>query len=212
MIVSHSNRFIFVKPMRVGGTSFEAAISQFCDAEEDLVWTDEERMHLSAAEARNQVTKEQWEDYTKITIIRNPWDMMASYYFFCQEVMAKENGLFCPAYFDVFLLWQLRGSMPASRCHWILDGDLWADVHIRFENFDAACRDVWLKLGIPFFSLPRLREGRKPDGLHYSMMYGEQSMKVIQETYAFEIEKFGYIFEHVYKNGNNLNWIPYAAD
>ena len=36
MIVSHSNKFIFFKPMKVAGTSIEAVLWRSCDRESDI--------------------------------------------------------------------------------------------------------------------------------------------------------------------------------
>lgn len=123
MIVLHREKVIVLKARKVGGTSFEIALSKF--AEESSIITpitgaDEETRaklgfrspqnfryslrelcvpkrgfhaikerqipmkfwnHMGAQEARAQLGRKVWNQYTKISIIRNPFDSMVSSYF-----------------------------------------------------------------------------------------------------------------------------------
>ncbi len=99
MIISHKHRFIFTKPRKVAGTSVEVALSKFCgpddiitenvsskDIDEDS-YTDYARNHqgyfnhMRAGRIKQKIGKRIWNDYFVFTIVRNPWDMVVSRYF-----------------------------------------------------------------------------------------------------------------------------------
>lgn len=99
MIVSHSRKFIFTKPRKVAGTSIEVALSQFCDPEDVITpnvssdaidadtYTDYARNyngffnHMRPSRIQAKIGKHVWNDYFVFTIVRNPWDMLVSRYF-----------------------------------------------------------------------------------------------------------------------------------
>ncbi len=100
MIISHKNKFIFIKPTKVAGSSIEIALSKWC-GEKDIITPqgsfdskgDESfynnlgrnykgfHGHISAEEIKKKVGKDIWNNYFKFTIIRNPWDVVVSSYF-----------------------------------------------------------------------------------------------------------------------------------
>ncbi|MBT4022351.1 sulfotransferase family 2 domain-containing protein [archaeon] len=102
MIISHDHKFIFFKPAKVAGTSLELALAQHC-GEIDIITPianlniglDEGHLehtprnyegfyeHMTPDEIKKQVG-EVWDDYTKITITRNPWDMVVSRWYWTQ--------------------------------------------------------------------------------------------------------------------------------
>lgn len=99
MIISHKHKFIFTKPRKVAGTSVEVALSKFCgpddiitenvsstDIDEDS-YLDYARNHdgyfnhMRAGRIKQKIGKKIWDDYIVFTIVRNPWDMVVSRYF-----------------------------------------------------------------------------------------------------------------------------------
>lgn len=103
MIISHKHKFIFTKPRKVASTSIEVALSKFCgpddiitenvsskDIDEDS-YSDYARNqegyfnHMRAGRIKQKVGKKVWEKYFVFTVVRNPWDMVVSRYFWNQK-------------------------------------------------------------------------------------------------------------------------------
>lgn len=108
MIISHRHRFIFLKPRKVAGTSVEVALAQHCGdgdivtpitdfdpkwdqdqyAHPGKVWPGYGR-HATLERVRKKIGQPLWDDYFKFTIIRNPWDLVVSQYFWATR---KDEG------------------------------------------------------------------------------------------------------------------------
>lgn len=101
MIVSHKHKFIFSKPRKVAGTSVQVALAKHCGPDDiitpeisyseevdgDSQYVDQSRNdkgffnHMKPARIRAKVGNDVWNEYFKFTIVRNPWDVVVSRYF-----------------------------------------------------------------------------------------------------------------------------------
>jgi len=210
MIVSHSHRFIWVKAVKVAGTSIQKALMSFLEPG-DVATTDMSR-HLGADEVKACVSDEEWDEYTKIVSIRSPWDVLVSLYHFAHEVQRfNTEGFNAPACFDDFLWWHLSSNWN-NKEFWMLDGGFWADVHIRFEHLELDFSDLMSKLNFQSTELERIDSPydkgipRQPRS-HYSHYYSRWGKDYVAEFFQDEIEKFGYSFDHPFDVGGNWNWI-----
>ena len=96
MIISHKYKFIFFKPLKVAGSSIEVALSKICGPEDIQTGSEyigEITNHKYLPKNNGPLyhthtpphllyknTGHSWDDYTKVTVVRNPWDMIVSYY------------------------------------------------------------------------------------------------------------------------------------
>jgi|GEM_PF-2057611 len=88
------HKFIFLKPTKVAGTSVEANLARQCGPDDIITPTIERERttgntisrdhrfynHISPNAIRRLIPDETWRSYAKITIVRNPWDLCVSRY------------------------------------------------------------------------------------------------------------------------------------
>lgn len=102
MLVSHRHKFIFIKPPKTGGSSVESVLRNWCLEDPDQASiahrfpetisqsgiiteggnsspvTEGLRPHSTVAQIRDLIGFEKFSQYTKITIVRNPFDRAVS--------------------------------------------------------------------------------------------------------------------------------------
>ena len=162
MIISHKLKVIFIKPFKVAGTSFQAALSKYC-GENDIVCFSEDYEkrnleelqkfktsfndisfdeHASATVVKEIVPKDIWDNYLKISIIRCPYDTHISAYWYRNKNI---NGKY-------FSLWTLctRPSIFFINCENLSIGKrLAVDFLIRYEHLDEDIKKLEMKIGCP---------------------------------------------------------------
>ena len=99
MIISHRHKFIYLKALKVAGTSVEVALAQHC-GDRDIVtpivafdpkWDEDEYdhprkkglrydRHSGLIPVRRHLGRELWHAYFKFAAVRNPWDLVVSQY------------------------------------------------------------------------------------------------------------------------------------
>jgi hypothetical protein len=207
MIVSHKHRFIYIKACKVGGTSVQWALEKICGPDDIIINEDREiggrvySQHATPFEVRRLVGLDVWRSYRKIVVIRNPWDALVSLYFFAQ---VKQQIRDAPAFFGTFVWWNLTGSFPLNKNHFLLEGKRWADDYLRFEELDKDCALLFERLGQPPPILGKEVSGSRPP-IHYSLMYNEEAVEWVTQKYAEEIREFNYEFQHIYKRKTSQN-------
>lgn len=111
MIISHKHTFIFFKPRKVAGSSVQVALSEFCGPDDiittigdftqevdDTEFVDHARNydgyfnHMRPWRIKQKVNKEVWDSYFKFSIVRNPWDMLVSRYFWNKRALIPQKG------------------------------------------------------------------------------------------------------------------------
>lgn len=235
MIVSHKHQFIFIKPHKVGGTSVQARLSEQCadtdmytkireyspDKDHDYYKIDSQnaeslRGHASPSEIEDVLGKDVWNRYTKITIVRNPWDLVVSSYHWenwrraRRRARRKKTERLIGKFRLSRIAKKIRRSASNRFLNYVADlpsiylnspyyfdanMDLIADVHIRYETLETDYKAVCDKLDIAYRKLPRLKTAVRNSGAHYSTYYDDRSRQVVEEMFKDQIEYFGYRFE-----------------
>jgi hypothetical protein len=116
VMVSHVNKFIFMKTRKTAGTSIEMYLEPFCappghvvsektatiateygivgerfkGGEGERAAGIDLRNHASASSVRDTVGNDAWQNYTRVTSVRNPFDRMVSQFYWIKRHKAEK--------------------------------------------------------------------------------------------------------------------------
>lgn len=209
MIVSHCHRFIFIKTVKTAGTSIEVALSKLC-GEQDVVTPIQPPEpshrprnytacgfynHMSASEIRRRVGETIWSEYLKVTVERNPWDKIVSWYYWQKHQSSITKG------FDEFIeLCRAQNvtshTFPPASELYTIDGRPVVDCFIRYEYLLNDVNTFLERVaGQRITTLPRVKADiRGPHRVPYAAYYTDATRTIIADRYKFEIGLLGYAF------------------
>ena len=254
MIISPKHKYIFFKSLKTAGSSVEKGLyetldeNSFCAGgfnpmsqkfeytqinnthivyKEGVPEYAEDRFHQHASPElffSKIKSPELYKDYRKITIVRNPWDMVLSYYWYTTTMkgmnwdkagcLIKETDskftarrkfmhwLFHPGTFDshTSLLDNPNGE-EAIPIDWLSKtmesyvDDRYITDYMRYEKLGEHFQKLSKFIGEDL-QLPRLKSNsKKAKDEHYSYFYNNRSEKVVEIAFSKTIEKFGYKFD-----------------
>lgn len=145
--------------------------------------------HSTAAEAKQYLPADIWNNYYKFSIERNPWDRTMSSFFWD----SKNNP-------DMTLDDYLASDGPKRLKErglglYSVNGKVIADFICRFENLEDDLNRIRKHLGIPEpLTLPRTKAQTRKDRRHYRDILNESQKNFIAEFFAEEIKLYGYSY------------------
>ncbi len=208
MILSLAHRFVFIKTIKTAGSSIEIALSALCEdgAVVTPLYPPEPshrprnfapqgfEPHMGAAAIRSRIGPALWYRLAKITVERNPWDKMVSWYGWQRHLA----GLDCD--FPAFVAQcAARGRwpylFPAAAELYTIAGAACLDHVIRFERLEVDFAAVFGGLfGFAARALPHAKRGHRPPGADYRTLYDTPTIDAVALRYAREISLFDYAF------------------
>lgn len=211
-MISHKGKFIFIPVRRAAGTSINTALRAYCNEALDEDLESAGQMHLFnrgvlSTRADGEDTFGDWyediekyKDYFVFSIIRNPWERLVSGYFYSDKGN-KYLGRKCSSLKEFIenlptkemsYRWWFHVTRTLTEMLIDKDGKYIADFTIRFENLQSDFTKVCEKLNFQNIELP---QKSKTKHTHYSSYYNEETMQMVAEKFAADIEYFNYQFD-----------------
>lgn len=236
MIISHKHKFIFLKPYKVAGSSFEFALSSILGPRDLVTYLskDEEKkrwIELGVKERNNRKTLPEllkdfsfqnkrdfkslrwpklfhphapaediksflgdalWEQYTKVSLIRNPWDYLLSAYYWNPSNQNRKP-------FEQWIKENIQIVGGNNRQYYI-NGECVIDVFLRHEHLLSDLSALPVSEGDKqkvklYLSKARFKSGfRKTDKSEETKMLKNASFvdPIIGSLCELEVGKFGY--------------------
>jgi hypothetical protein len=144
--------------------------------------------HATAREVRRHLGADILRRYTKVTILRNPWDREVSRFYWTQD----RPGI--PSDFEEYVS-RVTKRHPI-RLPTLMFGRNIADVMLRYEHLASDFADFLRGLGVSeHLELPYAKGQTRPSGaLNYRQLYSDRTRKAVGSIYRQEIEEFAYKF------------------
>ncbi len=164
------------------------------------------QQHDWAVTIRDKVGPQIWNEYFKFSIARNPWDRVVSLFTWksrnapkpaeggglLRKIIGKSDEMQSTREkFAEFL----TGDWETNDRFYVIDDQLCVDQMLRYEHLADDVVALCSRIGIPTIELPRLKSGFRPNEIHYSRYYDEQSKALVGERHRNDIRFFGYRFE-----------------
>jgi hypothetical protein len=206
VLVSHKYKFIYIKNVKVAGSSVESFFGIFCQNPEKIYNYDDKIMqsiddygiigsrvggvqekdiwknHINATEIKTRLGNDLFSEYFKFAVIRNPYDVIVSKYYWDKSTLP----------FKEYAKSQIINNL--DRCS--IDGKSVCDYYIRYENLLEDIVNVCKLLNIDNYdinNLPKHKTNIRPNN-NYKDFYDEETKIKVYNNNENEFKKFGYDF------------------
>lgn len=214
MIISRGRAFIFVHIPKTGGTSLATALEARAHKDDILIGDTEKAKrrrkryknaktrgrlwkHSTLADIDGLVSPEEIEKCLCVTLVRNPWDRMVSYYHWLKAQSFEHRAvglaqrlsfvefLHAPEVVETFRRGSYESYMTAA------DGSHQGNLYIRLEHLDHDVESLWSHLGFRI-KIPHMnRSERRGDHRTY---YKDQDAEQLARICFKDIKRFNYSF------------------
>lgn len=217
-MIMHKHKSIFIHVNKAGGTTVENLLAPFEEYRTvkkfyrgsirrasflnwfkgfSIAGIDFLHPHASALDIRSVIGAKRYNSYFKFAIVRNPWDIEVSRYFFARKAPAhKLYALANSLSFKEFLKWRevkgLRSRQIVKVCD--EDGNIIVDRILRIESLEQELPGLLNeRFGLSIQGmLPRLNVSKSRTS--YREYYDEESIEIVQRLNRKDIEHFDYSF------------------
>jgi len=197
MLYSDQYKFIFIHIPKTGGSSIRRVLK---DNIEDATringgthtTIEEVRDGIKDYDgkfilAKNGLPREKYDEYTKFTFVRNPWDRAVS---LVADDLRKIGKLITKEIFYKRLIEMDESRLNSMRLISI-DRLLEMDYVYSFENLQKDFKQLLQRIGLHCIELPHVRETKH---IHYSAYYNIDTMVKVRECEKDLIDYYGYEF------------------
>ena len=206
MLISETKSFLFVHVQKTAGTSLadiltpyalHPAASRMNKLASDLGLVRDWRKfhfrkHANLRKAQSVLPASVYDGMFKFAFVRNPWERLVSWYQYVQKTPSHEDCKPGEAFADFagrFL------HKPRRSQWWMIEdhgGEMGLDFVGRFENLNEDISQLCSRIGIEPRALPHRNKMATKD---YRTFYHEALAQAVANTWAREIDAFGYRFD-----------------
>jgi hypothetical protein len=217
-IVCHTHKFIFIKPHKVAGTAILVALSKYCQKGDHISVSGASKeqglpdwfvpqiqypidAHDTPQKIRSIVGYKIWNEYKKISCVRNPWDKTISLHHHRQKIhgaqfISRPGQIPLEASreltFDEFIF--MDGEVPQDNYYFIY-GKPCIDLLMRYENLQSEWKILLDLLRLPYQDLPMIMAGIRPPNEDYRSYYSEATKLHVYNINKLTCDTYGYTFE-----------------
>jgi hypothetical protein len=214
MIISHKHKFIFIKTRKTAGTSIQIYLSRQCGKEDIIsnIWENDRKhrrkqahwhapqncddFHEHAIASDIKQSLECFDDYYKFSVIRNPWDMAVSRYFWQKRLGRTKRMKRKMSSFDTYLTNYGVSDDDLLLPFVSIDGEVITDRIIRYENLledlELVCKDLGIEFDPSY--MVDAKSKYRPKDIPYQSYYSEELKNIVAEAHKDDILYFGYEF------------------
>lgn len=183
-MIDHKNKIIFVHIPRTGGSSLEIGLIG-----REWSTVDNSTKHMTASATKN-LYKKYWDNYIKISIIRNPFDRAISLF------TCAHRTVYCKPYkpdFEYFLQHFKPAGHEAQeiQCCNILNESM--DYIFNTATLQNDFNNFCIKENINAKQL--VFDGKTPDRKPYQQYYNNHTRQLVSEMWKDDIREYGFEFE-----------------
>ncbi len=215
-MISHKHKCIFIHISKCAGSSIEKALgidianNSETNNKNLFGWNKEHQLflqHATPEELLNHgfLTKDQWEQYYKFIIVRNPWERaLSDYIWLVKDVKISDsfhNFIHKKGAFSKVLTQNTgkhyRGDHLNKQIdYFYINGqEIKYDKVIRFENLKEELPVLYKDLNVKIDSEKEKHNVGKKIFSHYSKFYNRSRKELIQNTFKGDIDYLNYKFE-----------------
>lgn len=200
MIISYTNKFVFFKTPKVGGTSIQNALKEVCEVPDYVMYGNIEQLTDCTSTCFTEfmaVNEVYVPGFFTFGFTRNPWDLVVSRYLY-EFKRGRLPDFYMPdrTYFNLWIQhrYVMQNRYVTDRTStWLFKDDKQVVMFIgKFENlqedFDYVCRVIGCgKLKLEHYNKAQI-------SVNYKDWYTDYSKQLISKAFEFEIDYFKYSF------------------
>ena len=208
---SHKNKFIFIRPQKIGGTSIVQYLNYYCSE-----YIKDNYTHISSIKIKKIIGENKFNNYFKFSVTRNPWERLFSLYnHLIRHYIIKNEK---PMYHDfknisVFKKWLTENYITNTKNlsqlnNHIIDYKPCCNYYINYNNlehdFDNICNIINIKKNKLKHLNKQVNTKNKVGTLNskdYINFYDDEAKQIVYDLCKIDIDFFGYTFN----SGPNKN-------
>lgn len=214
IMISIQKNFLFVHIPKTGGNSMQNILKKY--SKDQLVILGEHQDGEERFEVRNEnyptlekhstlndykkvIAQNTFSHLFKFATIRNPWDMMISYYFSPHRGISEWDRNSFLELLKIVPTFKHFTEVSKEQVQWFHffkkekdNSNNSLDFIIRFEHIDEDFKKLCSLIDIPFEPLPKRNQSKRA---HYSTYYDDELIEKVRKKFNFEIKQGGYVFK-----------------